>query len=521
MVSDGPLAMRLLINFYWLVVDRINEASATRSVPGQHIEPLSSGRPQCLLNSWLVLSMASLCLLSAAPVNAQSMAVRINPTLERVDLSASTWLLEDPEGSLTLADVRSPSNASRFQSGSPRIGISVSAYWLRYQIRNESSEPLTRWLDSGSRRLQEIELFVPDENDIYKRQSASSTRPFADRPLPTASFVFPILFAANTSVDIYLRIRTTGFSNLEVAPKIWQPRAYQKKANAEEAQWLIYLGMAAALGLFNLLLYFSIRDFNYLLYVASLVSTVWVVSSTRGGFGSAFEYLWPNSPVFEQVAWIASVIPAFYFNLLFVRRFVHLRMSLPRLDSYLNICFLLIFALDAPLIILTSSQDPSVAWLMQRILIASNLVALALIIGGLCGVIYLAWWGNRSAMFITLAWSPYLLGAIYNVFTTAVGRTGAPWLFVWTSACELILMSLALADRFNQEKKAKVEAQEERAKAQLALVLGLQQSERELEGKVAQRTAEVKAQAAGLLDGTANWNNGYRIRLHRLIDSVG
>ena len=100
------------------------------------------------------------------------------------------------------------------------------------------------------------------------------------------------------------------------------------------------------------------------------------------------------------------------------------------------------------------------------------------------------------------------------MFATAVGVPGDQSLYVWASAFELILMSLALADRINQEKEAKVRAQDERARAQAALVSGLQQSERELEEKVAQRTAEVRSQAAEI----AEWNGKLEARVQ---DQVG
>ena len=464
--------------------------------------------------AFLILALASVAGYTAhEPAQPE---VRVDTSSKSVDLAPSTWLLEDAEGRLTFADVHSPANEARFHPGSSKIGTTTSTFWLRYRVRSQATQPMTRWFDSGNRRLQEIDLFTPTGDGGFVRQSASSAKPFADRPLPYPSFIFPIVLAPDATSDIYLRIRTTGFSNLEVFPKVWQPQAYASRTDGEKEQWLLYIGMATALGLFNLLIFVAIRDRIYLLYVASLVSIVWAVSSARGGFGVAFEYVWPDSPVFEQVAWIASMIPAVFFNLLFLRKFVGLQASMPRLDVYLNICVTLVIALNFSLVVMTALQEPGLAHTMQRVLLISSLVMLAMMAGGLVGLLLLARAGKRSAQILSIAWTPFLLAALYSVSTTALGTPGTPALVAFASAFELVLMSLALADRFNQERKAKIQAQDEKTQAQAALVIALQQSERELEDKVAQRTAEVRSQAAEI----AQWNSKLEQRVHDQVAQI-
>ncbi|MBL0076151.1 MAG: hypothetical protein IPP41_09555 [Rhodocyclaceae bacterium] len=55
--------------------------------------------------------------------------------------------------------------------------------------------------------------------------------------------------------------------------------------------------MSIGLALFNLFLYFSIRDSSYLLYFGVVLAQLWRTSDN----GVAYEYFWPNSPFFEQV----------------------------------------------------------------------------------------------------------------------------------------------------------------------------------------------------------------------------
>ena len=414
---------------------------------------------------------------------AQPVAVQIGPALERIDLSASTYLLEDPEGDLTLADVLSPAQAARFQPGSAKVGFSPSAFWLRLRVASSAVQPAAWWLDTGNRMLQEISLFAPDAQGRYQQQSAGTSRPFVDRPLPTPQFVFPVVLPPQQPVDLYLRLRSTGFGPVDVSPQLWQPEAYQARAQVETTQWLFYLGMAASLGLFNLLLFFSIRDANYLRYVLSLLAIVWSVCSAAGGFGSAFEYFWPDWPVFEQIAWIASYLAAAYFSILFVSHFVGLRTSWPRVHQAMNLCFAVMLLILLGEIGATALQLDGIAGPMQQAVLVADLALVVLLVLASWCILALAWAGNRQARFFCIAWLPFIACAVYATAAGVAGRGVDPSLLMWASAFELILMSLALADRINQERRA-------RAQAQAALVTGLQQSERELEIKVVRRTAE-------------------------------
>ena len=102
---------------------------------------------------FLVAAMLSLVLIPGY-VFADGTVVRVDPALEQIDLSASTYLLEDLEGKLTLEDVRRPENADRFQLGSPAPGRTTSAYWMRFSLRGMAPGSTTWWLDTGDRHLQ-------------------------------------------------------------------------------------------------------------------------------------------------------------------------------------------------------------------------------------------------------------------------------------------------------------------------------------------------------------------------------
>ncbi|HSY28155.1 MAG TPA: 7TM-DISM domain-containing protein, partial [Burkholderiaceae bacterium] len=432
------------------------------------------------------LGLLIFCVVVASLAQAEFATVSIDPAKDHINLSQFIYRLEDPGGRLTLAEIQSPSIASGFRLGAPNIGFTPSAYWLRVTVENISPNSSIWWLDSGNRTLQEIDLFIPDEKNVYQHQLAGSTYSFASRPLPTPNFVFPVQLPPQQSVDIYLRVRSTGYLGVNTSPQLWRPGAYQARLTSQRSQWMFYLGIATALGIFNFLLYFSIRDINYLLYVLSLLSIVWLICSTDGGFGSAFEYLWPNSPVFEQTAWVASILPCTCFPFLFIGRFIEFRRNMPRLYFFASTFLVITSLFLCVLIVISALQLPVSPRLLESAYIAGGITWLIYLACMLSGIGTLAVSGNRSARFIAIAWPPLILTSIAAVILQILGVTEFPMsLVMWASAFELATMSYALADRFNQEKKAKTQAQ-------VALVEGLQRSERELEGKVAQRTRELQ-----------------------------
>ncbi len=437
---------------------------------------------------WHLLAMAACYILTGLLPTAYAAAADIlfiDPTANRTNIANASSLLEDPEGKLSLSDVQQPAYAQRFQRQYPNIGFSTSAYWLRYTVQPKTDQTLTLWLNSGNRTLHEITVFAPNQAGQYQAQSASASLPFANRPLHTTYFVFPLTLAAGKPTDIYMRVRSNGFLAVLVDPQLWQPKAYMAYDQNQTLQWLLYMGMAAALGLFNLMLCFAIKDRNYLLYTASLVSIAWSMSSSVGGFGSAYEYFWPKAPMFEQVGWLLSIFSATLFPMLFVFRFTQFSVHLPRTARFLRIgLIVLALCVSIHILGLTKICSYSTAFSQTLSIFATSVssIMFAWVAANLC---LLASRGNRQAGFLCIAWLPMLVCAtVWSVYAMT-GQVFNIAYTMWASAFELVLMSLALADRFNQEKQA-------RERAQAAGVEILRRSEHELEEKVVWRTLELQ-----------------------------
>ena len=432
--------------------------------------------------------LAVICvLLNGLAAFAQTTPVQVRQGVQSIDLTANGLVLEDPDGNLTLDDVRSVSVGSRFKPGSFTQGSTLSAYWFRFTLRNEAPTSDIWWLDTGDRFMQEVDVFWPDASGVYQRQSASSTRPFSERPLPTSKFVFPISLEPGKPVEIFLRARSKGFMPLAFYPSLWNPEAHKEAANRVRHQWIFYVGMAAALMSFNFLLFLFIRDKNYLFYVLAQTSMAWWVGTSKFGSGIAYEFLWPNSPLFDQLALPFSSAATCYFAYLFQSRLMGLSSVRPDIDRYWRIIVGMSLACIGFAVLGTLLPQLVPVYFMKSSFRSITFVGMLFFGCNAYALYALARSGARVAMVLAIAWLPMILILTY-AFPLTYFNIRINWIIpplMLASGLEMLLMSLVLADRINQARK-------EKARAQAEMVTHLRQSERELESMVVQRTEELR-----------------------------
>jgi len=438
------------------------------------------------LHAWRSLPLRILMLgllaglMFALPVRAELAVTLADPRVAtQFDLSDAVEVLQDPQGQLDLDAVRSAANAAKFVHRKPGLGFTAAAIWMRFTVTNPTDQPVTWWFDSGNRTLQELAFYAPDAQGQYRYQSASSTLPFSQRPLHMARFTFPVELPAGQTVQLYLRARSTGYLGVDLIPKLWVPEAAQADAANEKHQWFGYLGMALALAMLNVGLWIYLRDSTYFLYVATTFGWAFGVSSISGGYGAAYEFFWPDWPVFEQSAWVAATLVATALAIFFFTSLMEFNKVAPRAARWLwrvSQAFWLVVSFQVGLTLL---QRNDLAQVLQTAYLVG--AVLFLLLSGLLwlGAVAAARAGSRLAWYIMVANIPNSIKVIGET-GMAVWQGRAPDFgagFMWSSMFELFVMAMALADRFHQ--------------SQAALVAGLQRSEQTLENKVEERTHEL------------------------------
>ena len=418
-----------------------------------------------------------------------------------VPLSGYITFIEDPQKELTIGDMQRPAVAAKFKilsnpSSAINFGFTRSAYWLRFTISNASDSALERMVEIAYARLSRIDFFASNAAGSYDAILTGMARPFSTRPYPNRFFVFPLPLPAHSEKTIYIRIES--LNSLQVPIQLWNTDAFHGSQLSDYIQQSWYYGMACVMILFHLLLYFTLRDFKSIIYILLLSFTALSLASING---LSQEFIWTDSPVFNEFSSSIFSIYAVASLVLFTRQMLFTSKSIPRIDWVLKVlaCIFIILPLGLP-------------FFYQQFIVISVLAMLSALLLVFYTGIYLALKRQRSAYFFVTSFAVLLFGSTLtalqiigiipnNAFTINAMQ--------WGSALEMLLLSFALADRFNEMRREKEQARLHALDVQQKLMLTLQSTELTLEQSVKERIANLTANNAELTQVNSQLNAAY------------
>ena len=288
-------------------------------------------------------------------------------------------------------------------------------------------------------------------------------------------------------VKWFLRLESGGLMLLPLYQ--WDVQTYLRQEQQTQLWLGLLFGTLLLMVVYNLGVWWQVRDASYLFYVGYVLAVMFYQASL---YGVGYQYLWHDSAYLADKMLSLSVGCTFLFGALFFTYFLQLQQHRP-----------LIHKLVLGLAVVYAVFSGSALFIAE-----SNLVVLAQVVGAVVAISALViagleWHrGNYLARYFTVAWLFLLLGTCiytaaladlipYNRFTEVVQTVGI--------VLELVLLSLALGSRIQQERVARKQAME------LSLTLAQQvnqanqetirvqeQAKFELEEKVIQRTHELE-----------------------------
>lgn len=443
----------------------------------------------------LFLASLLLAMWPLMPVAAQAQPDPSLPVFEvskdapgRVDVGSRMGMLVDASRNLTTLQIAT--TAQRWQTinrPSPNFGFTQDAYWFRFQINNLEPHELTRFIELPIPFIDDVQLHHYVAGELKTHYALGDEKPFAQRAIRHRNFVMPVNLAPGSN-QIYLRLASSG--TVEAPFRIWDPLQFHTASNDENLVQGTVIGMLLIMVAYNLFVFFSTRDINYIYYIGFVASYL-LFHLTLTGY--TFAYIWPHAVRWNSFAISTFMAGSLLFTCLFTGSFLKLRTFSP--PAFYLVRGLMFFS--ALLLALTFVLPYS---LTVRVGAAITMPTAAIALG----LGYWRWWtGATFARFYCLAWTAILVGlAVLNA-----SKHGWIPLNVWTeNASEIgivllvMLLSFTLADRINSDRTLRLNAQaaalahERKARAtQQAMIQATENANRELEQRVQSRTTDLNA----------------------------
>ena len=321
----------------------------------------------------------------------------IDENREKYSLERHIDILEDKEQKWDIRDITSDVNISRMFSPNRQhnlnLGYSDSVYWIRFQIDYRNA-PDRQWLlEAYYPLLDRVELYIPDGRGSCSVKKAGRLFPFSERVIKHRKIVFPLPADAGSKQTFYMRVKTEEAMVLTF--NIISSKKFYRLDHAQQFIFGIFYGIMLIMALYNLFLFFFVRDRSYLYYVLYILSVV-IFLLVDNGF--AYEYLWSGSPWWGQRSHIFFLGLSIIFVMPFVRNFVDTRLYTPKLDRIFpfitGLSFLIL--LMAFFADYTTGHIAAISW------------------GAFCVIFWmtaavLAWKrGSRSGGYFIIAWTVFL-----------------------------------------------------------------------------------------------------------------
>lgn len=407
-------------------------------------------------------------------------AIFENPN-SKLRLGKYLSILEDTTGNLKVEKILSSNNFSTSTSDVPNLGVSKSSFWIKFQIQNATPETLLL-LELSYPILDNVELYeVSDSANTILLGIQGDNKNFAEREFDHQNYIFEIQIPENSKRTYIMKVKAG--EQILIPISIGTYKTIFSSTMKVDIAWGLYFGIIIVMFFYNLFIYFSVKDKVYLLYVVYIV----LVGLTQGSLsGYTFKYLWPNS------TWFANQSAIFFPSIvgivlaIFLTAFMNTKKYVPKLHKGFYITSLLFII---TIIISFSGNYNLGQTLVQPFAMVFSLYTLFV-------AAKISKMGYRPAKFFLLAWSIFLLGICifvmkdfgvlpYNAFTNYTMTLG--------SAIEVVMLSLALADRINILKKEKEGAQRMELKERTEKQTILEKQTETLKIKVAEATQELKA----------------------------
>lgn len=365
-----------------------------------------------------------------------------------VALGPYAGMLEDPQAALTIEQVAALPD-SRFTSvgrQAPNLGYTASAWWLKTEILVPPESVARYLLEFAVAFVDHADVYYPDVSGGWVRLEGGDHVPRARLNSNYPLYLYPIP-ERHGPIPVYLRLQ--GVGPLQVKFHLWREAALFDHALRTQLFHGMYYAVMLAMLVYNLLLFSVVRDRSYIYYVGYLGG---ICAFQATYYGHVQVYLWPAAlPMFNPLSPCLLLFGAGV-GMYFARTISDAAQHAPRMHRILGVAAWLILVFMGLLALFYSVLAP---WVPLIAVISIGLIVHTLVVSSIAG--------SRSARLALLAFAAIAPGglalALRYMGLVPANILSDHGLQIGT-AVEAMLLSFVLADRINQLKRSRDQAQQ-------------------------------------------------------------
>ena len=357
------------------------------------------------------------------------------------------WLFEDPNHHFNGQSVLDFENNSwqPINQSNINLGYQKATVWLKFNLTNTTDQSLVKLIDINYPLLDYVTLFEIKNKRTHTLLETGDSLPFNTRKIKHPNFVSVVTLKPRSTQQFILKIKSNAPIQSEII--VWTPDDFQAYYRSKASLTFLYLGMLLSAALFNLVVFFFIKEGTYLAY--GLYAGVFsLLMASQDAI--LFEYIFPNHPQYHN--WSQLILGCFAISLTTIFNLFFLQLD-PKTKG--KPLYLMSFI---PVVILLSSFLVSFVFAIKAAIISTLFILPACFFVGLYHSK-----NNINRLFYLAAWTWFIIGIIvfalarlgfipFSAFSNHAIQIG--------STLELLTFAIALARRLHSEKETRIQAQQ-------------------------------------------------------------
>lgn len=384
--------------------------------------------------------------------------------------------------------------------GFPSTISTKNQYWSRFSIENQTGSDKEYYVQIPKTGF--IHCWIKRSGTAsWEYLKSGSLLPLHERSLASNSNGIKVVLYKEVVTDIIMQLQPVySIYRQDRYDLTVQRLAHFERQDSRRLLWQgIFLGIILVMTLYNLMLFFAVKDVSYFHFVLSLIGIGLYFSFY---YGIGIEYLWTNAPLWDTYCYTLIVPFSGLARILFTKTYLHTQKLLPKIDLVLNILGVICFLCISFGFISYVFQIDILRSYVSVIGVLGTAVLIMMLVSGI-----VAYYREnyKPAQYFIYANALLVAGGILFIFREMgfIPDNFYTRYFVQVGTLiQVIMFALGLASRLNETRfqlaeeivaKERLALQNEKEKKQL-----IEQQKSELENRVHQQTLDLKLQNSQL-----------------------